>query len=288
MREYLRSEGFDFNSSPKELDEAFVRATPSNDRARLRFIWASSGQARLNALYKFPKTLRQASLLFSHDRDRVLASYEWLARLPGGHRSDAILDAGCSQGALTRYIARLLPNSKIIGVDALNNLIDIARAASGAFDNIEYFSSSYEQLDLEAESVGLVVSAVGLDLEEVSGSKRSSDLVRLDQTYVSPETIALMEEIAGSALRAWRRVTRNEGSLKCVIRLPDFAALFSFVEVAALAGWSLRRQESTYIRTMTERFPALTFTATAPKADEINRGELFEWSIEVVRDQERR
>jgi len=175
-----------------------------------------------------------------------------------------------------------MPNTTIIGVDAQDNLIVIARAASAAFDNIEYFSSNYEQLDLAAESVGLVVSAVGLDFaDDVSELGRNSDLVRLDQTYVSPDSITLMQESAGSALRAWRRVTRNGGSLKCVMRLPDFATLFSFVEVAALAGWSLRLQESTYIPTMKERFPALTFTATVPKAGEVNRGELFKSLYEI-------
>jgi hypothetical protein len=71
------------------------------------------------------------------------------------------------------------------------------------------------------------------------------------------------------------------------MRLPDFAALFSFVEVAASAGWSLRQHESTYIRTMTERFPALTFTATVSRVDEVNRGELFRWMTEIVSDQDR-
>jgi hypothetical protein len=245
IRAHLRSEGFDFDASPEKLDKALLRAVPTEERSKLRFIWELlQGEARLNALYAFPRTLRQASLLFSHDRDRIEKSYEWLARVPVGLPDGAILDAGCGQGALTRYLAQSQPDRRIIGVDVQANLIEIAKTSSLSLANVDFVASRYEQWDIEAGSVALVVSAVGIDITWSSSARQNPNELRPDQPYMPPGLQDLVEKNAGPALGAWRRATRDGdcslASCDCLIFQP---CLHLFTPLPRLVGSSILRHQ---------------------------------------------
>jgi trans-aconitate 2-methyltransferase len=86
--------------------------------------------------------------------DRVASPQEaWareiLARLPLAG-DETVLDAGCGTARVTRLLLELLPNGRVIGVDASPSMIEIARAAIG--DDVRVKLSCQNLLELELDS----------------------------------------------------------------------------------------------------------------------------------------
>ncbi|MGQ0375927.1 MAG: class I SAM-dependent methyltransferase [Nitrososphaerota archaeon] len=61
----------------------------------------------------------------------------------------AVLDLACGTGILTRLIADVNPNTKIIGVDIMQNYLDVAKTNSQKYNNITYLNQDAEELDLD-------------------------------------------------------------------------------------------------------------------------------------------
>jgi hypothetical protein len=59
---------------------------------------------RLSALYRFPRTAREAHLLFNHDRRRIIDSFRWVLSMQPFE--GPIVDFGCGTGTLLRLIPR--------------------------------------------------------------------------------------------------------------------------------------------------------------------------------------
>ncbi|MYW03543.1 class I SAM-dependent methyltransferase, partial [Streptomyces sp. SID3343] len=94
----------------------------------------------------------QAALSWTHEW-RVLAD---LAPTSGG----AVLDAGCGTGAITRRLRAALadPATAVTGLDADDRLLDVARAAGGANDDIRYVRGDLTEPPLPAAHFDLVLS----------------------------------------------------------------------------------------------------------------------------------
>jgi hypothetical protein len=63
------------------------------------------------------------------------------------------------------------------------------------------------------------------------------------------------------------------------MRLPDFPTVFAFVHAAASTGWKFDFETSTFIATMSERFPALRLVASEASTTKIAQDRLFDWYI---------
>jgi len=62
---------------------------------------------------------------------------------------NAVLDLACGTGILTRLIADANPNAKIVGVDIMQNYLDVAKTNSQNYDNIAFLNQDAEKLDLD-------------------------------------------------------------------------------------------------------------------------------------------
>lgn len=62
---------------------------------------------------------------------------------------NAVLDLACGTGILTRLIADTNPNAKIVGVDIMQNYLDVAKTNSQNYDNIAFLNQDAEKLDLD-------------------------------------------------------------------------------------------------------------------------------------------
>ncbi|MBM3910193.1 MAG: methyltransferase domain-containing protein [Thaumarchaeota archaeon] len=62
---------------------------------------------------------------------------------------NAVLDLACGTGILTRLIANVNPNAKIVGVDIMQNYLDVAKTNSQKYDNITFLNQDAEKLDLD-------------------------------------------------------------------------------------------------------------------------------------------
>ena len=62
---------------------------------------------------------------------------------------NSVLDLACGTGILTRLIADVHPNAKIIGVDIMQNYLDVAKINSQNYDNITFLNQDAEKLNLD-------------------------------------------------------------------------------------------------------------------------------------------
>ena len=62
---------------------------------------------------------------------------------------NTVLDLACGTGILTRLIADSHPNAKIIGVDIMQNYLDVAKTNSQNYDNISFLNQDAEKLNLD-------------------------------------------------------------------------------------------------------------------------------------------
>lgn len=77
---------------------------------------------------------------------------EWGARLIAELRlqgTEAILDLGCGDGALTARLAPLVPRGRVVGIDSSRNMIAAAQALAG--DRIEFRCLDINALDYSGE-----------------------------------------------------------------------------------------------------------------------------------------
>lgn len=61
----------------------------------------------------------------------------------------SVLDLACGTGILTRLIADVYPNAKIIGVDIMQNYLDVAKTNSQNYGNITFVNQDAEKLNLD-------------------------------------------------------------------------------------------------------------------------------------------
>ena len=61
----------------------------------------------------------------------------------------SVLDLACGTGILTRLIADAYPNAKIIGVDIMQNYLDVAKTNSQNYGNITFVNQDAEKLNLD-------------------------------------------------------------------------------------------------------------------------------------------
>jgi len=71
---------------------------------------------------------------------------EILEKIPSGN---SVLDLACGTGILTRLIANAYPNAKIIGVDIMQNYLDVAKINSQNYNNITFVNQDAEKLNLD-------------------------------------------------------------------------------------------------------------------------------------------
>lgn len=71
---------------------------------------------------------------------------EMIKKIP---RVDSVLDLACGTGILTRLISDTYPNAKIIGVDIMQNYLDVAKTNSRSYKNITFLNQDAEKLDLD-------------------------------------------------------------------------------------------------------------------------------------------
>jgi len=62
---------------------------------------------------------------------------------------NTVLDLACGTGILTRLIADVNPNAKIIGVDIMQNYLDVAKTNSQSYDNITFVNQDAEKLEFD-------------------------------------------------------------------------------------------------------------------------------------------
>jgi SAM-dependent methyltransferase len=72
--------------------------------------------------------------------------------------TDNVLDVGCGSGWLSRRIAELVPEGRVVGMDVSDEMIRIARRNSAEQDNILYVTSEVAEIPWEANFFAHAIS----------------------------------------------------------------------------------------------------------------------------------
>jgi SAM-dependent methyltransferase len=261
IEQYLESEGYDLASSSDRLVERLLSICDPIQTKRLEKAWATRNEKlRLERLYTFPKTLKQAHLLFSHDRERIVHSFEWLlASIPAGAKT--IADVGCGTGALSRLIAQSYPEAAILGVDKAANLISAAKTASNPI-NVQFEAMDMARLASIGE-FDVIVSACGIE-QPFLPEPSFEDLMMTEGKGIMPGYRRTVFSAYGSMLSGLRQAAHDDAYLVGVFRIPNQTHLLTFTDVAAEIGWRLEGPLSKKLRAGNETFPGVVFVACAP------------------------
>lgn len=263
IKRHLENEDYDLVSSSSRLDERLYAACDPIQSKRLDKAFATRNEKlRLERLYAFPKTLKQAHLLFSHDRERIAYSFEWiLASIPPG--TGAIADVGCGTGTLSRLIAQSHPAAAVLGVDKAANLISAAKTASNPA-NVRFEAIDMSRLS----SIGkfdVVVSACGIEQPHLP-EPSFEDLVMSEGKGIMPGYRRTVASAYGPMLSGLRQAAHEGARLVGVFRIPNQTHFLTFTDVAAEIGWRLEGSLSQKLRVGNETFPGAVFAACAPGA----------------------
>lgn len=257
--DHLRTERYDVSSEAAVLDRRLLKEAGSPRDKVLQTIWRTNDEGqRLHELYRFPQTLREAHLLFSHDRVRIIDTFNWL--LSHAPLEGPIVDLGCGTGTLLRLLSRLDPDAKLVGVDEAPNLIAIARQVVG-YPNIEWREAAYSA-PLSGEFQTLI-SICGLEFPD-----QPKVLLDEEEGIREGHVVGRVEDWAATRLAntldSWRRVALSSARLFVVCRLGTVAATAAFIGAAARAGWAFSFAASQRLRSGDELLPAMVFEVAEP------------------------
>jgi hypothetical protein len=153
------------------------------------------------------------------------------------------------------------PSTRVVAVDELSNLIEIARQIPGNPANLEFVKSTYSAMSEHPDRFALLVCACGIDFR--------ADYIEAFQT----------EALAN--FTSWSSVVCQNAVLRTVLRLPAFEHLIATVNAAAEAGWQVNLESSTIVRAGQELFPGLSFVAMPHGTTRLpDRSILWKWHTE--------
>lgn len=272
VRAFLKKLGFVFDRTPQQIDKALLSALSVEDRLRLQAIWGlrNAGFGDGLEMYEVPRTAKQATLLFSHDGPRAVATVTWFTEVVDAQSPRSIAEMGCGAGFLLAYLKEKLPSLVATGIDAADNLTRIASNLSDA--DVICGDHLFAEPRCRAD---LVICDFGIDLMRLRASTRVHVVVEAGgQPFClncSDDTLSQLAQF----FHAWRRWGTDEAPLAFTGRIGEVGLLRAVVLAAADAGWALDAGASKMLIVEnivgeTERFPALFFKPEeAPDLDQV-------------------
>ena len=269
LKKHLIKLGFKFGLSPEKIEERLYKMMGEsryNDYRSIADMGYEEGRTP-HMLYEFPDNKNEALMLMSLDIEPAWESYhaisQDLQRLPN---SDVrVIDLGCGLGGLTSWIAQVLPEATVIGVDRNDKLISYAQelnkntpADYRVWDYDDNWQSDDGLFDV-------MICRFGIDFDGREG--------RYDigyDSYRDTEHYRVKYEEADKYFKAWSRVANTGCNLYACLRMPHTAHGLALVDCAHANGWALKIDESRFLSVEGERFPYLRFVFDSSDAVDEN------------------
>ena len=223
-------------------------------------------------VYRSLKTLDEWNALFNLQIAVTFETSLWLdACIRNVARpNQVILDLGCGSGIFTRWLAGQHRSCHVTGVDALPNLVKIARQSSTA-KNLDFKRWDYTgPMPNGIPAANHLICSLGIDFAI------EQDSIPIDhQPLRSGAAYAKRKLEIQTILQNWRQAAADDANLFVVLRIPDATRFLAAVDAAAEAGWQWQHQRLTFVQVGAESFPALTFVAAQPQAAPYSEHELL-------------
>jgi SAM-dependent methyltransferase len=277
VRGFLKREGFDFEKKPHQIDRAFLKLFPSDEADKIRGTWDQIHMfgASPTKLYAMPRTLQQAHLLMSYDRERYLAGFDWIRDRVEALKSVSVLEVGTGTGVLLRYLAANFPDLRYQGIDAEPALVK----AAPADDSVSLIVGDYLKMEPAAE-FDLVVCNFGFDSDRFPASTTPHSTDQIGASKFCPGCSDDLAHHLESYFGAWRRWAKQDASLLLVGRIDSFGFLRAVALAAGRQQWDLELGSSAVLKvadpdSVVQRFPALQFRAGSGTSASIEDVERF-------------
>jgi SAM-dependent methyltransferase len=259
-RAYLRSIGFVLDKEPHQIDRLLLKSLSPDDRDLLNTIWAARNMGLSTGLdmYLVPKTLKQASLLFSYDWRRAAATMEWFEHVVRSLQPASVVEMGCGAGFLLGFLRQKYAGLQLQGVDTARNLVEIGSQLSGS----ALIAGDYCSVDPD-HPYDLILCDFGFDMARFKASTKPHNFVTCGEAQYCANCSDALKPQFDAYLQAWRRWGHAGAHLAVAGRLSNFGILRSFVLAARDVGWAPDLEASKVLAVKQEgrpeRFPALVF-----------------------------
>lgn len=105
------------------------------------------------------------------------AYYPWIRKQVESIAAKRILDVGCGEGSLARYLA--FPGREILGIDPSGEAIARARKQTGEGEGVHFLNLSLEGFDAPPGSMDAVIFAASFHhMEEEGALRKARELLR--------------------------------------------------------------------------------------------------------------
>lgn len=143
---YIKSLGFRYIRTQNQFDELLQKELGADTAKRLHTFFGNRSEGKFDDhdFYEYKNSNEKISLTVSglFDNDIYRKACNWISKNIN-HFGRTILDIGCDNGIMSCFIAQLLPNSRIIGIDRCPSGIEIAKklAQRLGLTNVEFLVS---------------------------------------------------------------------------------------------------------------------------------------------------
>jgi len=225
-RAFLKKVGFDFAKKPSSLDSAYLNLFDDDSKNEIRAAWTSMHlfAGGPSVLYTHPQTTKQAALLFSHDRNRAIATFSWVNSVLNRLQPSTLLEVGCGAGFQLRYIRECFPNIQLSGVDKCLNLLGCIPIEL----NLDLIHGDY--LTLNLESYDVVLCDFGWDNSDIKTSSAPHTVGQLEGHTYCPICAGEMQLFYQKMLSAFQSQIQLNGTLLLTGRFPQVANHVAFFD----------------------------------------------------------
>lgn len=262
-RKYLKDVGFVFDAKPAQLDKRFFKMLSSEDQEIVENVWAAAqmGLDISSELYVVPKTLKQASTLFSHDAERYVSSMAWIAGLIEEQQPSSIFEMGCGAGLLLKFLKSRFPEIDVGGIDSAENLIEIGSDLTGQ----SLIAGDYLVQEPD-RSYEMIVCEFGYDNSNIPKSTKPHSSSQCGRASYCPGCAEDAQGHFNKYMQSWRRWATQNSTLALVGRMTDYTDIRAVTLAAQNAGWHVCLERSAILtikdsRRGAQRFPAWYFTS---------------------------
>lgn len=261
-RKFLKDLGFFFELKPAQIDRKFLKMLPPDQKALVELIWTKSqlGIDVSKELYSTPKTLAQASALFSHDAFRYVDTMSWITDVVDEKSPSSLVEMGCGAGFLLKFLNERRGDMHVNGVDAAENLI---RIGSKLIEQ-DLITGDYLTLMPDSE-YDLIICDFGYDNSDIPVSRKPHSSISCGPATYCPGCAEDMQFHFAKYMKAWRKWARPNGSLALTGRMTDYTNVRAITFAAKDQGWFVDLSQSKILACTNryigkEFFPAWYFT----------------------------
>ena len=272
---YLKSIGLLGQVKHAQLDKRLLLSLNDNERTNLYIAWEKMRSDGPVDLYSIPKTLRQASLLFSVDYYRIKASIEWISKQLKFLDTKSVVDVGCGYGILISFLQKKFPNLNFMGVDKQENLIKIGSSLTG----VELICADYSKFESKYK-YDTIICDFGFDLSDLQLPDTPHSSSEIEGIVYCPGCYKDFKEKLHPFMVGWRKWGGLQPDLIMTGRMTaNNSYLLATLKVASDLNWRLNMSKTSCLKVRdprtkeSEKFPGFVFHSYRKHSDKKNKVE---------------